>query len=79
MDEFNINNFETKEQVAQYFLKKQMDYYKSQLKDLELKLLLDKQQYEIFGVSACKNCNNNPINGGSGVCHCILRTPQITC
>lgn len=22
--------------------------------------------------SACKNCSNNPKNGGSGICHCIL-------
>ena len=79
MEDFNINNFETKEQVAQYFLKRQMDYYKSQLKDLELQLLLNKQQYEIFGTSACENCSNNPKNGGSGICHCILGTPPITC
>ena len=22
--------------------------------------------------SPCKNCRNNPANGGSGICHCIL-------
>ena len=22
--------------------------------------------------SPCTNCSNNPANGGSGVCHCIL-------
>lgn len=27
---------------------------------------------------ACKNCNNHPSNGGSGVCHCILGLPKIT-
>ena len=25
--------------------------------------------------SACHSCANNPINGGSGICHCILGTP----
>ena len=27
---------------------------------------------------ACKYCQNNPKNGGSGVCQCILGTPIIT-
>lgn len=27
---------------------------------------------------ACKYCNNNPKNGGSGICQCILGTPKIT-
>lgn len=27
--------------------------------------------------SPCANCPNNPINGGSGICHCILGTPKI--
>ena len=22
--------------------------------------------------SPCMNCSNNPVNGGSGICHCIL-------
>ena len=25
-----------------------------------------------FQSSACKLCSNNPANGGSGICHCIL-------
>ena len=25
----------------------------------------------------CKNCSNNPQNGGSGICHCILGTKVI--
>lgn len=25
-----------------------------------------------FDNSPCKYCNNNPVNGGSGICHCIL-------
>jgi len=28
---------------------------------------------------ACKNCSNHPSNGGTGICHCILGTTQITC
>lgn len=28
---------------------------------------------------SCKNCPNHPSNGGSGICHCILGNPQITC
>lgn len=27
---------------------------------------------------SCVNCPNHPLNGGSGVCHCILGLPQIT-
>lgn len=27
--------------------------------------------------SACQHCLNNPINGGSGICHCILGQPII--
>lgn len=25
----------------------------------------------------CKNCPNNPLNGGSGICHCVLGQPII--
>lgn len=25
-----------------------------------------------YNNSSCKYCSNNPINGGSGICHCIL-------
>lgn len=28
---------------------------------------------------ACRNCPNHPSNGGSGICHCTLGLPQITC
>ena len=31
-----------------------------------------------FEQSACINCTNNPKNGGSGICHCILGQMQIT-
>ena len=27
--------------------------------------------------SPCHNCPNNPMNGGSGICHCILGNPII--
>lgn len=28
---------------------------------------------------ACRACSNHPSNGGSGICNCILGTPQVTC
>ena len=28
-------------------------------------------------ISPCQNCSNNPKNGGSGICHCILGTQLI--
>ncbi len=31
-----------------------------------------------FQSEACKHCGNNPKNGGSGVCMCILGTPKVT-
>lgn len=27
----------------------------------------------------CKKCSNHPSNGGSGICHCILVLPRVTC
>lgn len=29
--------------------------------------------------SVCEQCPNNIKNGGSGICHCTLGQPQITC
>ena len=26
---------------------------------------------------SCRNCSNHPINGGSGVCWCVLGVPEI--
>lgn len=31
-----------------------------------------------YDSSPCRTCNNNPENGGSGVCNCILGQPKIT-
>lgn len=31
-----------------------------------------------FGSEACKGCPNNPANGGSGICNCLLGLPQVT-
>ena len=28
--------------------------------------------------SPCTDCTNNPANGGSGICHCVLGTSTIT-
>ena len=27
----------------------------------------------------CEHCSNNPKNGGTGICHCILGLPEVTC
>ena len=27
---------------------------------------------EVFEPDVCASCGNNPKNGGSGVCHCVL-------
>ena len=35
------------------------------------------QTSESLTSNACKNCSNNPNNGGSGICHCILGIPTI--
>lgn len=32
-----------------------------------------------FKQSPCDNCSNNPKNGGSGMCNCILGLPTVTC
>lgn len=29
--------------------------------------------------SYCMGCSNHPINGGSGICHCILGSMKVTC
>lgn len=28
---------------------------------------------------ACRNCPNHPLNGGSGICHCILGQRPVYC
>ena len=28
---------------------------------------------------ACRSCMNHPSNGGSGICHCTLGYPNVTC
>lgn len=32
-----------------------------------------------FNNEACKNCSNNPKNGGSGICNCTLGLMSVTC
>jgi hypothetical protein len=32
-----------------------------------------------FNNEACKNCSNNPANGGSGICNCTLGQMPVTC
>lgn len=31
-----------------------------------------------YGASLCRTCSNNPANGGSGICSCILGQPKFT-
>ena len=33
--------------------------------------------YKAYDGSPCQHCSNNPINGGSGICYCILGHPQV--
>ena len=28
---------------------------------------------------ACRSCANHPSNGGTGICHCTLGSPSVTC
>lgn len=35
--------------------------------------------HQLYKSLICETCSNNPKNGGSGICHCTLGTPQITC
>ena len=36
--------------------------------------------WDLLGIpSACRNCTNHPVNGGTGICHCILGIPKVTC
>lgn len=30
-----------------------------------------------YEANPCANCPNNPKNGGSGICHCIIGLPKI--
>ena len=46
-------------------------------KDIDWKTLLNGMSNS-FDKYPCKHCNNNPANGGSGICHCILGTSPIT-
>lgn len=31
-----------------------------------------------YNASPCRTCSNNPANGGSGICFCILGQPKFT-
>ena len=35
---------------------------------------LNSREYNSFVPAPCKNCPNHPLNGGTGICHCILGT-----
>lgn len=36
------------------------------------------QNFSNFTSGACRMCSNNPANGGSGICHCILGISPIS-
>lgn len=38
----------------------------------------DQPSSATYGCSPCAYCSNNPRNGGSGICHCILGQELIT-
>ena len=40
--------------------------------------LFPMQPSDAYYNDSCRHCSNNPINGGSGICHCILGQPKIT-
>lgn len=29
--------------------------------------------------NACRTCSNHPSNGGSGICHCVMGIPTVSC
>lgn len=33
---------------------------------------------KVWVPDSCRNCNNHPVNGGSGICNCILGGIQWT-
>ena len=45
----------------------------------ELEISLDDPVIGTFEQPACINCSNNPKNGGSGICHCILGGQPVYC
>lgn len=36
-------------------------------------------RFDSYNSDVCSACHNNPANGGSGVCNCILGSAPITC
>lgn len=32
----------------------------------------------VYVPPACRNCSNHPVNGGSGICNCILGSANIS-
>ena len=48
-------------------------------KPVTIHINYDEMKHNYFPPSTCDRCSNNPKNGGSGICFCIIGTPQITC
>lgn len=71
-------------------LNKKIDQLIEEVKDLKKQLAEKQDKFPMMVTSpaivdystvppACRNCPNHPINGGSGICHCILGLQQVTC
>lgn len=54
------------------------DLMKDTFGNLDL-LPYQRDTLKTFIPEACRGCSNHPINGGSGICHCTLGIPKITC
>ena len=55
-------------------------YYEQERQDILRIPFPEKQYYKTnFNSDACLYCSNNPNNGGSGICCCMLGIPLITC
>lgn len=78
----NIEKSDTKKYIDEYIDEKfeEIKEIKEELDKLskEVKKLCQSSHYDISYTEIppyCKNCKNHPINGGSGLCNCILGNP----
>lgn len=60
-----------KEEIVRVPFKKYDDYININNFDLD-------NSYKQIKQSTCDGCSNNPKNGGSGICHCILGSMTTT-